>query len=69
MVNLSLERLNILLKVTQLSLDMGLLILKTPAPNNYILLVFVSQPRSLYHCFSETYAILALLGHFLLIVL
>lgn len=37
-----------LLKVIQLRVDMSLLNLKPPAPNNYILLAFVFQPRSLF---------------------
>ena len=61
------ERLNILLKVMQLSVDMGLLHLKTPAPDNYILLLFVCQPRCLSLSFLETHARLALWGHFLLV--
>lgn len=51
----------------QLSVDMGLLHLKTPAPDNYILLLFVCQPRPLSLSFLETHARLALWGHFLLV--
>lgn len=65
----SLGRLSIFLKVTQLSVDMGLPHLKTPpAPHNYLLLlVFVCQPRSLSLTFLETHGMLALWGHLFLV--
>lgn len=61
MRNQSLARLKVLLKVIQVRVDMSLLNLKPPAPNNYILLAVVFQPRSLFPfpAVSEPHATLA----------
>lgn len=61
MRNQSLARLKVLIKVIQVRVDTSLLNLKPPAPNNYILLAVVFQPRSLFPFppVSEPHATLA----------